>query len=77
MNLKVAFSMILLLMVVFFTLQNTEIVSMRFFLWEFALSRALMFFLILGVGILTGFVLGTHTKKRGIQKDKDVKHDQV
>jgi uncharacterized integral membrane protein len=64
MNAKVVFSMVLLFIVVFFTLQNTEIVSMRFFFWEFSLSRALMFFLILGVGILTGYVLGSYAREK-------------
>jgi len=44
-----AFVSMLLPLAVFFTLQNTEIVTLKFFFWQFSLSRALMFFLLLGV----------------------------
>ena len=76
MNLKVVFSMVLLFIVVFFTLQNTEVVSMRFFFWEFSLSRALMFFLILGVGILTGYILGAYSRERNGYEEKFREHKQ-
>jgi uncharacterized integral membrane protein len=76
MNVKVVFSMVLLFIVVFFTLQNTEVVAMRFFFWEFSLSRALMFFLILGVGILTGYVLGAYSRERNGYGEKPRKDNQ-
>lgn len=70
MNAKIVFSMVLLFIVVFFTLQNTEVVTMRFFFWEFSLSRALMFFLILGVGILTGYILGAYSREKNAYEEK-------
>ena len=73
MNFKVVVSMILLFIVVFFTLQNTEVVTMKFFFWQFSLSRALMFFIILGVGILTGYILGAYSREKHIKGKTDVK----
>ncbi len=57
MKAKLSFVMVLLLMVVIFTVQNAETVTITFFLWQFTLSRALMFFLIFAVGVLLGFFL--------------------
>ena len=56
---KLSLFMALLLAVVVFTLQNTESISIRFLFWQFSLSRALMLFLVLGIGILLGFLLGS------------------
>ncbi|NIQ01988.1 MAG: DUF1049 domain-containing protein [Nitrospinaceae bacterium] len=56
-NLKVYASMGLVILVVLFTLQNTERVSISFLFWEFQISRALMIFAIFIIGILTGFYI--------------------
>lgn len=57
MKAKLSMVMVLLLVVVIFTVQNAETVTITFFLWQFTLSRALMFFLIFAVGVLLGFFL--------------------
>ena len=59
MKAKIILLISLLLCVVVFTLQNTEVVRIRFFFWDFALSRALMIFLVLAVGFLSGLLLGS------------------
>jgi len=59
MKVRVIFSMLVLLLVVFFTLQNTETVQISFLVWNFTLSRALMIFLVFAVGFLLGFFLGS------------------
>lgn len=46
---------VLLLLTVVFTLQNTEIVTINFLFWKLAISRALMIFLVLIIGILIGW----------------------
>jgi uncharacterized integral membrane protein len=56
---KLGLFMALLLVVVVFTLQNTESITIRFLFWQFSLSQALMLFLVLGIGILLGFLLGS------------------
>ena len=62
MKVKMILGLILLLLVVVFTLQNTEVVALRFLWWEFAMSRVLMFLLIFAVGMLTGFLLGSRPR---------------
>jgi len=76
--------MILLLIVVTFTLQNTELVNIQFLLWNFEISRALLIFLVFTVGVLLGLFtasLQRHREKRAeaarlqsLTKDDD--HDR-
>jgi uncharacterized integral membrane protein len=61
---KLGLAMALLLGVVIFTLQNTEMISIRFMFWQFSLSRALLLFLVLGIGVLLGFLLGSYRTNR-------------
>jgi uncharacterized integral membrane protein len=63
MNAKMILGATLLALVVLFTLQNTEVVALRFFWWEFAMSGVLMFLLIFALGLLTGFLLGSHRSR--------------
>lgn len=55
---KISALMTILLLVVVFTLQNTEQVEIKFLLWQLSLSRSLMLFLVFALGMLSGFVLG-------------------
>lgn len=58
----------LLLLLVIFTAQNTEIVTITFFFWKLSISRALMVFFVLAIGIVIGLLVGTwqasHREKR-------------
>jgi uncharacterized integral membrane protein len=45
---------------VLFTVQNYEVVELKFLFWTLAMSRALMLFLILAVGITIGWLLRGH-----------------
>jgi uncharacterized integral membrane protein len=62
MRMKMAGGMALLLLVVVFTLQNTEVIPIRFLFWDISLSRALMLFLVLAIGILIGFMAGRSSR---------------
>ncbi len=53
-NIKVYAGLGLLILVVLFTLQNTETVPISFLFWEFRISRALMIFAIFVIGVLVG-----------------------
>ena len=66
---KLGLVMALLLGVVVFTLQNTEMTSIHFLFWQFSLSRALMLFLVFGIGVLLGFLLCTFRKNASVKDD--------
>lgn len=61
---KMILGLTLVGVVVLFTLQNTEVVALRFLWWEFAMSRVLMFLLVFVVGLLSGFLIGSHFRSR-------------
>lgn len=60
MNLKLYASITLFFLVVIFTLQNAEIVQINFLFWGFSISRALMIFLLLAIGMLIGGFTASH-----------------
>ena len=63
-NIKLYAGLGLLILVVLFTLQNTETVPISFLFWEFRISRALMIFLVFVIGVLAGIFTSSHYLKR-------------
>lgn len=59
MNLKTIFVLLLLLLVALFSVQNAEVITVRFLHWQFALSQALVIMLAAFCGALVGLVIGT------------------
>lgn len=54
---KVALGTVLLAVVLVFTAQNAETVRVRFLSWDTELSRALLIFFVLLIGLLVGALL--------------------
>ena len=66
MNSKIATIITLIALLSIFLAQNTEVVQLRLFIWELAMSRALMFIFLVIIGIVLGwFIRGhkTHTEE--------------
>jgi uncharacterized integral membrane protein len=51
-------------LVVIFILQNTERLNVEFLFWSFSLRRALLLFIVLLVGIITGYALAAFRRGR-------------
>ena len=64
MNSKIAISVLLIALVTVFVFQNTTVVEIQFLWWSLAMSRALMIFLVLAVGLVAGALLGSHFSSR-------------
>ncbi|MBK9130256.1 MAG: DUF1049 domain-containing protein [Gammaproteobacteria bacterium] len=64
MNAKLAVSLALILIVVVFIVQNTAVTELRFLFWTLAMSRSLMMFLLLGIGITAGWFLHAYFANR-------------
>ncbi len=62
-NLRAYAGLGLLILVVLFTLQNTETVPISFLFWEFRISRVLMILMIFVVGVLVG-ISSNYLKRR-------------
>ncbi len=63
-NIKAYAGLGLLILVVLFTLQNTETVPISFLFWEFRISRVLMILMIFVIGVLVGIFSSNFLKRR-------------
>jgi uncharacterized integral membrane protein len=64
MNIKLIVVLVLAGLAVIFIVQNVTVVEVRFLLWSVEISRALLMFLLLAVGIVIGWFLHGHFKYR-------------
>jgi len=55
MNMKLVLSLIMAGLVVLFIVQNVTVVEVRFLFWTLSMSRALLMFFILAIGIVIGW----------------------
>jgi putative membrane protein len=60
MNYKLIFNLVLVGLMVIFIVQNVAVVEIRFLFWKVSMSRSIMIFLLLAVGIITGWILRSH-----------------
>lgn len=59
MNVKLTTGFVLLILLIIFIIQNTEVVNVRFLFWGLSLSRVLMIFLVFLSGGVVGWVANT------------------
>jgi putative membrane protein len=64
MNIKLALILILSGIVLVFVTQNVAAVEVTFFFWSLSLSRALLIFFALAIGILIGWFLHSYVAYR-------------
>lgn len=57
MNFKLILGILLACLTALFVVQNTEVVAVKFLFWELSMSRAVLIFLVLVVGIVLGWML--------------------
>lgn len=48
-----------------FVIQNTEVVTVHFLLWELSMSRVLMLLLMFGLGFVVGLLARLHSPRGG------------
>lgn len=68
MNYKAYIGLALLLLVLLFIVQNAAVVEIRFLLWKFSLSRSLMIFFVLAIGIAVGWITGGHLQRKKMSR---------
>ena len=64
MNLKFLFVLFLLMLVALFSVQNAEMITVRFLHWQFAMSQALVIMVAATCGGLAGVIAGALTARR-------------
>ena len=62
MNSKLILILVLSAFVVLFIIQNVAMVEIQFLFWSLQMSRALMMFLLLAIGIIIGWFLHAHIR---------------
>ena len=60
MNYKLILILILAGLLVAFVVQNVSVTEVRFLFWTLAISRALLLFLVLSIGIIVGWLLHSY-----------------
>ena len=64
MNFKLITILILAGLVVLFIIQNVAVVEIQFLFWSMQMSRSLLMFLLLAIGMVMGWFLHGHFKYR-------------
>jgi len=71
MKIKLIFIIALVILLVVFSVQNAEIVPVKFLFWQLEISRALLILISAGIGALTFSIISFSSsfKKTSTQKD--------
>lgn len=64
MNVKLIITLILVGLAVIFIVQNAVVAEIRFLFWSLEMSRALLIFIVLCLGIITGWLLSGFTRHK-------------
>ena len=54
----------LISLVIIFVLQNTQVVEVRFLFWTISMSRALILFATLAIGLIAGWLLALPKRRK-------------
>jgi putative membrane protein len=72
MNFKLVLSLILAGLAVLFIIQNVAVAEIRFLFWTLSMSRSLLMFFILAIGIVLGWLLHSFMMHRQVKESKDL-----
>ena len=64
MNVKTYTGLALLLLTVIFIMQNATVVEIQLLFWQISMSRSLMIFFVLAIGIIIGWITAGHFAKK-------------
>ena len=71
MNIRAYIGLTLLLLVVIFIVQNATVVDIQILFWKISMSRSLMIFFVLAIGVVIGWITTVHFHKKPEQTPKD------
>ena len=71
MSYKLTVSLILTGLAVLFVVQNAAVVEVRFLFWTITMSRALMIFFLLAIGILIGWLSRSYVEHKRQRNEPD------
>lgn len=62
MNAKMYITLIMLILIVIFTVQNAAVVTVNILFWKLEISRALLIFFVFAIGIIIGWISHSHMR---------------
>ncbi len=63
----------LIVFILIFVVQNTQVVEFRFLVWTISMSRALMLFGTLAIGFFAGWLLTSPKDKKALADERKVR----
>ena len=64
MNYRLIASLVIICIIIIFILQNTAVVEINLLFWTIRMSRALLMFILLAVGVIAGWLLNSYFMHR-------------
>lgn len=64
MNAKLITALCLVLLIILFTIQNAEVVTIQFLFWKLSISRVLMIFFVFTIGVAVGWISNIWSRHR-------------
>lgn len=71
MPVKTIVFIVLAILIVVFTIQNTQVVEIKFFIWQTSISKALVLLSTLFIGIILGWLITWTGYSRRKRKEKE------
>ena len=71
MPIKTIVFIVLAILIVIFTIQNTQVVDIQFFMWKASISRALVLLSTLFIGIILGWLITWAGYSRRKRKERE------
>jgi len=75
MRTRIIISVLLAILLVIFTIQNSEIVTVRLFFWDTKVPAALLFIICLCIGVFIGILIPV--KKKKSEKEEDLSQGDI
>ena len=71
MNAKLISGLVLICLIVIFSIQNAAIVEIKLFFWTISMSRVLLMFLLLAIGIVVGWLFNSYSNIKKKETDDE------
>jgi putative membrane protein len=70
MRIRIFITLVLAILLVIFTIQNSEIVAIKLFFWKFEITEALLIIFCIIIGLLIGLLI-PKKKTKPVKKEND------
>ena len=68
MNTKLITALGLVLLIILFTIQNADVVTIQFLFWKLSISRVLMIFFVFTIGVAVGWIANVWSRHRKLKR---------